>query len=684
MSASPLTPDQLIFALRTAGGPVVSPDGSRIVYAVTTADRESGRSASQLWMCRIEGGAPHQLTWAGEANGGACWSPDGGRVAFVSDRQGGPGVFVLPADGAGEARRVAASPTPPSELAWSPDGTRIAYTALVDPTAETVAGPVPGGAPGSGGSPTPWAAGGEPARPVRVTRRLDYKQDNRGYLGDARLMIFVTDVAGGGCRQLTRYRFDLGSPQWSPDGRWLAARIALQNGMCSQLAIVSVDTGDVRAVGPEAGVVGCWSWSPDGTRIVFAGDTRSMAQLDFFLVEITTGAIRQLTDDLPMQPDAGFPTIAPPAQPVWLDDRRVLFHALRGGGSRLATIDTVSGTVTVIASFAATHGGLSVDRGRTRAVQSASGFASVGEVAATDLDTGATRLVTTLNDASLRATPPAEWERLIVSRGGLDIEAWLLRPADFDPDRRYPLVLDVHGGPHGYHGYAFNAVQQCLATHGFLVLCVNPRGSATYGRRFAEAVIGDWGGEDAHDLLTVLDAVSARPAVDETRIGIWGYSYGGYMTAWMIGQTDRFRAAVCGAPCFNLVSMYGTSDIGHVFGDIQFGGPPAGDPEWYRQHSPSTFAHRTRTPTLIVHGEADDRCPIGQGEEMFVALAKAGCEVEFVRYPDGSHLFLRVGPPRHRADVVRRILEWFQAHLGGSARVGPSSSSAASRVARTE
>ena len=155
-----------------------------------------------------------------------------------------------------------------------------------------------------------------------------------------------------------------------------------------------------------------------------------------------------------------------------------------------------------------------------------------------------------------------------------------------------------------------------------------------------------------------------RPYVDATRLGIWGYSYGGYMTALTIGRADRFRAAVCGAPCFDLESLYGTSDISHIFGELQWGSGPHQGRDWYAAHSPSTNAHQARTPTLIIQGEADDRCPIGQGEQMFVALMKAGCEVEFARYPGCSHLFLRVGAPEHRADVLARILTWFKAQLG--------------------
>jgi dipeptidyl aminopeptidase/acylaminoacyl peptidase len=178
----------------------------------------------------------------------------------------------------------------------------------------------------------------------------------------------------------------------------------------------------------------------------------------------------------------------------------------------------------------------------------------------------------------------------------------------------------------------------------------------------------DWGGEDYLDLMAVLDTALERPYADASRTGIWGYSYGGFMTAWAIGHTRRFKAAVCGAPCFDLESMYGTSDISHVWGPYQWGGTPHDASEAFAAHSPSTFAHRATTPTLILHGEADHRCPIGQGEQMFVALKQAGCEVEFARYPGGAHAMLRVGPPSHRADFLERVLAWFSDHLqaGGS------------------
>jgi dipeptidyl aminopeptidase/acylaminoacyl peptidase len=641
----PLTPETLVYGFTTAGEPQVSPDGSRIAYTLARADRETKKMESQVWVCDVDGGNARRLTWSGRRNGGARWSPDGRQLAFISDRVEAAGVFVLPLDG-GEARELTRHGGTVSDLAWSPDGTRIAYTALYDPE-----------------NPTDEPAPKDATPRVRVTRRIDYKQDNRGYLNDTRMQVFVVDVASGRRTMVTREAVDHHFPQWSPDGRRLAFQVPNRNGMCSQLGIVAAEGGPVTLVGPEMGVVASWAWSPAGDRIVFTGDTAQTWQTDFFVYDVASGAVRRVTDDLQCLPDAGFPTIAPAAPPVWLDERRVLFHAVRAGASGLYEIELDGGAVTLVHEWQALNQGLSVDNARRYAVQGHASLTAQGEIAVYDRATGTAAVVTRLSAPVLRESPPAAWEKLVVHRDGFAIDAWVLRPPDFEPGKRYPVILDVHGGPNGFYGYGFNAFQQLLATNGFVVVFANPRGSSSYGRHFTLQVARDWGGEDFHDLMAVVDRVLEEPYTDRERTGIWGYSYGGYMTAWAIGRTDRFKAAVCGAPCFDLESMYGTSDISHTFGDLQWGGPPHREREWYATHSPSSFAHNARTPTLIIHGEADERCPIGQGEQMFVALLKAGCEVEFARYPGDSHLFLRVGPPAHREDVLARTLAWFKAHL---------------------
>src|SRR5258708_25134705 len=262
-----LTPDALVYDLVSAGDPQVSPDGTRVVYSVGRADREHDRGTSQLWLSDIDGANPRRLTWSGDRNREPRWSPDGCRVAFISDRlKDSTGLFVLPLDGPGEARELTHHRAAISALAWSPDGRSIAYTATFDP---------------ENPDEQPRPEGRAPK--VRVTRRLDYKQDNRGWVNDVRSQVFVVDVASGERRMLTREPDDVLYPQWSPDGRQLVARVTTANGIYSQLALIDAATGQSRRVGPESGTIGVWSWSPGSARILFAGDTEPTSGADFLI-----------------------------------------------------------------------------------------------------------------------------------------------------------------------------------------------------------------------------------------------------------------------------------------------------------------------------------------------------------------------------------------------------------------
>ncbi|HEY7035968.1 MAG TPA: S9 family peptidase [Thermomicrobiales bacterium] len=641
-----LTPDTLVYDLTWAANPQVSPDAVHVVYEVTTTGRDTKKSATHLWLRNIDGAAPRQLTRSGERNGGARWSPDGRRLAFTSDRVKTAGIFVLSLDG-GDAREVTRHRAAIGGLAWSPDGRSVAYSAIHDPdNADEKERPE--------GTP----------EPVRATRRADYKHDTRGYLGDTRSQVWIVDLETGTRRMLTSDANDHNHPAWSPDGRTIAAMVPNSNYLSSQLALIAVDSGATTMVGAERGVIGSWAWSPDGRRIVFAGEPTRTWQLDFFLYDVASGETRQLTDDLAVLPGQSWSVFVPAAQPVWLDDRRVLFAASRAGRSGLYLLNTETGGVETVKEWQAQHGGFGVDVSRRFVAQGESSFETAGEIVIYDQETGTSRQITEQNGSLLRETSTATWENFTVQRGEFAIEAWLLKPPGFDPARRYPLVLDVHGGPNGFYGPDFSYVQQMLASHGFLVVFANPRGSASYGRHFTQQVVGDWGGEDFRDLMAVVDEVLARPYVDPDRTGIFGYSYGGYMTSWTIGHTDRFRAAVCGAPVFDLESQYGTSDLGYFWGDLQWEGKPHESRDWYVAHSPATFAHQAKTPTLILHAEGDIRCPIGQGEQLYATLLAAGCEAEFVRYPGGNHLFLWGGEPTYVEDFMRRTLEWFRCHLG--------------------
>ncbi len=649
----PLTPDRIVYDLALAADPQLSPDGQHLVYSYTVTDQETKRATTHLWLTGPDGTNRRQITFSGTRNSGARWSPDGSEIAFASDRPGEfrHGLYVLPANG-GEARQIVVGYHPVTGIAWSPDGATIAYTIEVDPE-------------NPDGAPFP----ADEASRVRVTRRIDYKQDTRGdgYLGDKRMQVFLVDVASCETRQLTTRAVDHHAPAWSPDGQRLAVQIGRDNGMRSQLVLVDVGSGEEEAITPDRGVVGSWAWSPAGDRIFLTGEPDRTFQDDLFVYDVGQRSLRRLTDDLAPLPGSGYPGLTLPPQPVWLDDNTVLFTGARAGASGLYTVAVDSGAVEQIHADEAITTGLSVDASRTLVARSYSSLATTGAIHLYNRETGTGRVIVDPNEPVLAESPAASWERFDVTRDGVTTEVWMLFPPGFDPGQTYPMILDIHGGPHSFYGHTFNAVQQALAGAGYIVVYSNPRGSGSYGRDFARQVINDWGGEDYLDLMAVVDAALERPYVDPERLGVYGYSYGGYMTAWIISNTNRFKAAVCGAPVFDFESFHGTSDIGHVFADLQWGGPPGPPDQWPANRSPSNVIHNATTPTLIPHGEADVRCPIGQGEQMFTALLKQGVETELVRYPGGSHLMLTYGPPAHREDYLTRVTGWFNDHLGHQA-----------------
>ena len=305
---------------------------------------------------------------------------------------------------------------------------------------------------------------------------------------------------------------------------------------------------------------------------------------------------------------------------------------------------------------------------RTRRLARRCDLANPADVYVCDWDGGSERRLTELNRELLaRLDLPRAERRTFVNPNGGTVDGWLLLPAE----RRgpAPLLVDIHGGPAGFAGNLLSLTYFCryvLAARGWAVLALNPTGSGSYGREFAHGIRGRWGERDLAEQLAAVDALVAEGVVDPDHLAVSGYSYGGFMTSWTIGHTDRFKAAVVGAPVTNQESFHGTSDIGMWFAPWELGGDIAGARETYRRLSPMNYVDRVSTPTLVLHGEADDRCPIGQGEELYVGLVAAGkVPTEFVRYPGGSHLFPLNGRPSHRVDFNRRIVEWVTKYASG-------------------
>ena len=648
VTTQPFTADRAIFDLPSLSTALVSPDGSRVIYTRSQVNRETQKAESQVWIANIDGTNRRQLTTTGTRNTNAIWSPDGLRIAYTTVRDGDHpnAIAILGFDG-GEATIVTRHKVGISGLAWSPDGSQIAYVASVDPA-----------------NPNEMPRDPKAAPAIRVVTRLDYKQDGYGFLNDVRTQIFVVDVASGERRQLTSELVDHGRPAWSPDGSTLAISMPRLNGMLSQIGLLDVASGELRKLGPEEGSVALFAWSPDGSSIIFDGAHWDTPHNDYYLLTVATGEIRQLTDNIAFLPDVGYQSGGAPGVPQWRDDTTVIVHGLLNGASGLWSLDVPSGNVTEIARWEAMHNGISLSPDGTTVLQIVNDLDGIIGVATIDVTTGETTLLFNEAEDVFAETPLATWELVSIEREGFTIEGWLLFPPDFDETKTYPLILDVHGGPHNAFGYGINSLAETYASAGgYFVLMPNPRGSGTYGRAFAEAVTGDWGNEDWKDLEGLLDKVLERPYIDNERTGIYGYSYGGYMVGWVIGHTDRFKAAICGAPVFDAESFFGTSDIGHRF-HREIGGLPWGEgSELLFDRSPSSHIQNATIPTLVVQGEADERCPVGQAEQVFISLKKLGVETEFVRYPGGSHLFINSGEPAHRLDYYTRTLAWFDRFL---------------------
>jgi dipeptidyl aminopeptidase/acylaminoacyl peptidase len=411
--------------------------------------------------------------------------------------------------------------------------------------------------------------------------------------------------------------------------------------------------------------VGAVTWSPDGQQLLAVGseDPDGLTLWQGWLYRLQPGQKPQRLTDDSLRPFLSFPPISRAPEWRWTEDHRILFLGESQGESYLYQVPAGGGKAQRLSSGGCLNAGLALEPSGRIAVTLATSPTSPGDLHYLDTATGAGEQLTSYNQEYLAQHPPAQLEKFTLERNGLEIQCRLFRPADFDSARKYPLVLDIHGGPNGAFYDSFVPWQQVLAAAGYLVLAVNPRGSSTYGNDFMKAVLEDWGGEDYLDLMAAVDQVSARDYVDETRLGVHGYSYGGYMTSWMVGHTPRFKAAVVGAPCIDLVSMYGTSDIGVSFGEVQWGGSPADNFQELVKHSPLTYAAQVETPVLLLHGEADLRCPISQSEAYFVQLKRLGKEVELVRFPGCSHLFLRFGHVRMREEYLARTLAWFNKHL---------------------
>ena len=655
---SPISPD-LVYKLVSVSSPSLSPDGSTLAFARSRVDSDSMETRSQIMVLDMASGEIAPFT-GGKNDSSPRFSPDGRHLAFIRpDERDRAQIWAMPTGG-GEARKLTDVRGGVTDIAWSPDSSALAFVSDVDPDR----------------APDDHDPKKDPR--VSVVRRIRYRADGLGWRGEAFRHIFVVDRESGETRQATDGEGDDSAPAWSPDGAHIAfiadRRPDREISTHTDVYVIPSDS-DVSAPESRADMelrsqrlssVAALRWSPNGGSIAVVASDDDMASAGWqsWLFVIEPGrAPRKLTDDS-ISPAGGYAPLVPAPDMGWSDDGRISFIADARGESAIYQADANTGSLRKIAG-----GGLmsqvSFDADSKTAVALVVPPDSAGDLQSVNMESGAITRLTDFNREYFEEHPPAKMEKFTHSRNGFDIESRVLFPPDFDPALSYPLALDIHGGPHGVFSDSFSAQQQVLATAGYIVLAVNPRGSSTYGRDFMTAVLSDWGGEDYRDIMSAVTLMCERDYVDESRLGVTGYSYGGFMSAWIIGQDTRFKAAVVGAPCINLSSMYGTSDIGVRFGEVQWGGKRWEALHAFLERSPLTYAPNVETPTLLMHGESDHRCPIEQSEQYFVTLKRLGKEVEFVRFPGSSHGFLRGGHPKLREEYLSRLLGWMNEHILG-------------------
>jgi dipeptidyl aminopeptidase/acylaminoacyl peptidase len=664
-----LTHDDL-YALVIPGDPQLSADGRRGAWVITRVDRAADGYTSHIWSTTFTDHPPIQLTRGG-ADSHPRFAPDGRSLAFLSARAGKSAqVYLLDLDG-GEARAVTDLDSGVTGFAWSPDGTRLAVMTLAatkpddaNPNHTNPDHANPDHANPDHANPdhaNPGHAIPDDNAPV-VIERLAYKADGAGLLRGRRSQLFSVDIATGNAERLTSPDRDYAGPVWSPDGRTIAVTASLAEDSDIDIAtvvlLIDLDARGQRAVTPNDGHWSVCDWSSDGASLLLTGSAKEPDGLTrLATVPVAGGDPQLLLADLDRNVMVGAPGY-PGARPRYTADG-IVFCVRDRGLTHLLRLPTGANAPQVLLGGDHSVAGATHAAGRFLAV--ATTPHSGAEIYTCNADTQWRPLTTLFTDALPDVDLVIPDERHFTAPDGERLHGWLLRdPATTGPA---PTLLDIHGGPHNSWSPVFDGVHlyhQVLAAAGWNVLFVNPRASDGYGERFWKAAQGAWGTADEQDFHAALDGLVVDGLADPDRIAVTGYSYGGYMTCWLTARSDRFRAAVPGGAIVNLVATSGTSDMGMYLSKYEFGGFPWDGLSALDDSAPITHVGKVRTPTLLLHGDADDRCPVSEAEQWFAALRLRGVAVQLVRYPGGSHLFILSGRPSHRVDYGRRLVEWVQ------------------------
>jgi dipeptidyl aminopeptidase/acylaminoacyl peptidase len=647
-----------------AGEVRVAPSGNEVAFTVTGLDLESNDYRSRVWLAPVDGSEPPRPFTAGDKRDTLPrWSPDGRRLAFVSHRSDeGAQIYVVPVHVGGETLCACSWPAEITELAWSPDGSRLAFVAR-DPDPEQYGKP---------GQPKP-----EKDQPPRQITRLFSQLNGEGWVFDRPARVLVVPADGSSLpHTVSPGDYQAEGLAWSPDG----SRIAFASGrhdtwdtdqVIDLWAAAASGAGEPVRLTEQAAIYALPAWSPDGRQVAylrFATPLDDPRHMHVGVVDVDTGQHRELSVGLDRNAYP-FPGARPPA---WSGDH-VMFAIEDAGNVHVYRV-AVSGREKPEPIVTGEQWIMAWDWAAGTLAYVASTPTTLPEVFVQPASASEPVRVTDMTGAFAARVQLVRPERFVAtSPDGTEVECWAMPPANAEPGRRYPTLLNVHGGPFTQYGNRFFDEFQLQVGGGFGVVYCNPRGSSGYDEAWGRATRwpewdhdpgSGWGGVDADDVMACIDEACRRfDWLDGDRLGVMGGSYGGYMASWLIGRTDRFKAACSERSANNLLTLEHNSDCAGAFRGY-IGVSHLDNPEAYLRQSPITYIDAMTTPVLIVHSEQDLRCPMSQAEELFVGLRILGRNPELVRFPGESHELTRSGSPRHRVMRTELILDWFRRHLG--------------------
>jgi len=631
--------------MESVGSPNISPDGRMILFTRGAVDKMNDRNMSNLLMVDVEGNRIRELTQGNFNVSSPTWSPDGKRIAFLSNKSGTNQIHMMWLD-TREVVKLTNLEHSPGGLRWSPDGKMVAFTSSLPDTKPVLRIKMP-----------KFPKGAKLAKSATVEDRIGWRRDGRGPTPRGYNHIFVVDsVLGGTPQQLTSGDYSHSDPQWSLDGMKIyfsAIRkpdVEYQRGD-SEIYSVDLDNLEIQVLtdrkGPDRGA----RISPDGRSIAYSGNDENDNYSNLssiYLMDINGGGKSRLTENLANSPGSV----------TWAQDSSGLYYLLGEKGSQNLYFVSTSGRIKKITDGVQYLSGLSVAK-NGQVAMTRSTFYKPGYLATFNLkNPGNIKKLVDVNDDVLANVNLGEVEELWVkSSDGLDVQGWLMKPAEFDPNKKYPLLLWIHGGPVSMYTVRFSWNWQNFAADGYAVLWTNPRGSTGYGQEFVNGINYFYPGKDFDDLMACVDGSIAKGFIDERNLFVTGSSGGGVLTAWIVGHTDRFRAAVSQRPVINWHSFVGTTDGGSWY--RRFRKNPWEDPVEYAERSPLHYVGNVTTPTMLLSGEEDLRTPIGQAEEFYRALKILKKDTLHVKLPGEYHGSRRTS---HRIATQLYLRAWFEKH----------------------